>query len=144
MRFFLTLTFAILGMAMAAPAGSAQQIEYVQRPERSDGYYPRILRGNSDTSELKGGQPDARPPRYSPSKIVKVPTGEVPAGIRVFKGGKLAETAKSERRKTLKPVVFPKIGKVTIFDVPDAARRGTVVVHKPSAFRAVPDQHKAD
>lgn len=145
MRLLFAATFAILGTAIAAPTATAQAIEYVQRPERADGYYPRVLRGHSSENELKGGaETDAKSHRYSPSKIVKVPQGAAPQGIRVFKGGKVSAAPLVRSNNAIKPVVFPKVGKVTIFDVPDAARRGTVVVHKPNAFRAVPDQHKVD
>ncbi len=145
MKLALTAILTLAATAMAAPLASAQQIEYVQRPDRSDGLYPRVLRAGDQDSELLG-KSKAKPNRYGNGKMVHVqPSSETKPGIRVFKAGKVSTLSSKRAQRPIKPVVLPRESRAAIVPVtPRKHRKGTVIVYKPGAFRAVPDQGKSD
>lgn len=147
MKLALTALLTLTATGLAAPLASAQQIDYVQRPDRADGLYPRVLRGGEQASDLLGSADDAATPnRYGYGKMVHVqPRSGDQAGIRVFKAGKATTVARNRGRRLIKPIVRPRSGNAAIIPVKQRKhRKGTVIIYKPGAFRAVPDQPKSD
>ncbi len=145
MKIALTAILTLAATAVAAPIASSQAIEYVQRPERTDGLYPRVLRGGDENSELLG-KPKSEPNGYTHGKVMHVrPSAETKPGIRIFKSGKVSTVSRDRARRPIKPVVVPRENRAAIVPVQTQKhRKGTVIVHKPGAFRSVPDQGKSD
>lgn len=145
MKLALTAFLTLAATGLAAPLASAQSIDYAQRAERADGYYPQVLRGEKKGDELLG-KSKSEGTRFGNSKIVHVrPQSGEKTGIRVFKSGKVTTVQKKAERRPIKPIVHPRENRAAIVPVkPQKHRKGTVLVYTPDAFRAVPDQGKSN